>query len=427
MNEPINVYSERAGFGYQTKTLENGLTLLAAPMPGYRGMHAVYATNFGSVDRAFSQNGKTVNLPAGVAHFLEHKMFENEEGDAFTLYAQTGAQANAFTGFERTCYVFSATQQVDQSLDILLSFVSRPYFTAGTVEKEQGIIGQEIKMYDDSPDWRMMFALLRCLYHNCPVKEDIAGTVESIRQITPEMLYACTDAFYAPGNMVLAAAGNVTLEQLENACRRQGLRPAAAPAEKLRLPEPDSIVKSFDTFTMALAQPAVGIAFKEKPFPADCRLEGEIICDMLCELICGDITPLFRRLYDEGLIDGDFSGETCSGADWCAILFTGESKDPKAVQKALLEEIDRLKREGIRQEDFELCRNLMYGEAVGDFESVEGAATDLVSCAMRGEGLFDRMQILSSLTRDKVQQALCEMFRPQYSATVIIRPSGVQQ
>ena len=423
MNEPIRVYNERAGFAYETLVLENGLTLAVAPMEGYRGMHAVYGTGFGSVDRAFVHQGKTVTLPAGVAHFLEHKMFENEEGDAFALYAKTGASANAFTGFERTCYVFSATEQVDESLDILLSFVSRPYFTAATVEKEQGIIGQEIKMYDDSPDWRLMFALMRCLYHNCPVKEDIAGTVESIRKITPEMLYACTDAFYCPGNMVLAA-GNITMQQLVDACMRQGLRPAVPPAQKLYEEEPDGIVKPFDSFTMALAQPAVGIAFKEKLWPKAKRLKGELISDMLCELICGDMTPLFRRLYDEGLINGGFAGETCAGEGWHAVLFTGETRDPERVQKELLAEIGRLKKEGIGEEDFLLARNLMYGAAVGDLESVSGVATDLAGSVLHKEGLFDRLEILSALTLEEVQTALESMFRPDHCATVIIRPNG---
>ena len=180
------------------KVLPSGLTVLVRPMPGYSGTHVIYATRFGSIDRDFRVDGREVHLPAGVAHFLEHKMFEDEDGDAFAKFAKTGANANAFTSFDRTCYLFTATEQLDESLDVLLGMVGRPYFTKQTIAKEQGIIGQEIKMYDDSADWRLITGLCECLYHSHPIRSDIAGTVESIAEITPEMLYDCCKAFYAP-------------------------------------------------------------------------------------------------------------------------------------------------------------------------------------------------------------------------------------
>ena len=173
---------------YEIITLPSGLTVQVRPMPGYSSVHAVYGTDFGSIDRFFTVDGKKVVVPEGTAHFLEHKMFESDEGDAFSLYAKTGAQANAFTSFEKTCYIFTATSQIDESLDVLLGMVGKPYFTEQTIAKEQGIIGQEIKMYDDSPDWRMLTESMRCLYSAHPIRDDIAGTVESIAQITPEML-----------------------------------------------------------------------------------------------------------------------------------------------------------------------------------------------------------------------------------------------
>ena len=207
----------------QWKILPSGLTVIVRPMPGYSSTHVIFATRFGSIDRDFRLDGKEVHLPAGVAHFLEHKMFEDQDGDAFAKYAKTGANANAFTSFDRTCYLFTATQQLDESLDVLLGMVTHPYFTEQTIAKEQGIIGQEIKMYDDSPDWRLITGLFECLYHSHPIRSDIAGTVESIAEITPEMLYDSCKAFYAPGNMVLAAAGNTTMEQILAACERHGL------------------------------------------------------------------------------------------------------------------------------------------------------------------------------------------------------------
>ncbi|MEG0803946.1 MAG: pitrilysin family protein [Pygmaiobacter sp.] len=418
------IYNERSGVAVERIALENGLVVLVAPMEGYSGVHAVFGTNFGSVDRAFRKQGTSFELPAGIAHFLEHKMFENEEGDAFTLYAKTGASANAFTGFDRTCYVFTATQNIDASLDILLSFVSRPYFTKETVEKEQGIIGQEIKMYDDSPDWRMMFALLQSAYHCCPVRDDIAGSVDSIAKITPELLYACTDAFYTPGNMVLAVAGNITKEQVLAAVERAELRPAAAPAEKLPAQEPAGIVRSHYEFEMSVAQPMFGIIFKEAPWNESERFRKDIICDLITELICGEMTPLFRRLYDEGLINSEFAGEVGSGVGYNCIMFSGETSQPDRVREELLREIRRLKTEGIAEEDFELCRNLLYGEAVGDLESIESVATTLAGCEMRNAGFFEQLETLANLTREEVQQTLQSLLREEDSATVQIRPTA---
>ena len=236
----------------QWKVLPSGLTVLVRPMPGYSGTHVIYATRFGSIDRDFRLGEREVHLPAGVAHFLEHKMFEDEDGDAFAKFAKTGANANAFTAFDRTCYLFTATEQLDESLDVLLGMVGHPYFTEQTIAKEQGIIGQEIKMYDDSPDWRLITGLCECLYHSHPIRSDIAGTVESIAEITPEMLYDCCKAFYAPGNMVLAAAGNTSMEQILAACARHGLmdeRPAEK-VERLLRPEPMTLAAAASAFLL---------------------------------------------------------------------------------------------------------------------------------------------------------------------------------
>ena len=265
----------------QWQTLPSGLTVLVRPMPGYSSTHVIYATKFGSIDRDFCLNGQTVHLPAGVAHFMEHKMFEDEDGDAFAKYAKTGANANAFTSFDRTCYLFTATQQLDESLDVLLGMVGRPYFTEQTIAKEQGIIGQEIKMYDDSADWRLITGLCECLYHSHPIRSDIAGTVESIAEITPEMLYDCCKAFYAPNNMVLAAAGSTSMEQILAACARHGLM-EARPVERVQrlwTEEPMTLAATEKTITMPVSKPCFGIGFKEQPLQHD-DLRSEILYDL---------------------------------------------------------------------------------------------------------------------------------------------------
>ena len=422
----INETLSRAAACEKT-VLPSGLTVLVRSMPDYGSVHAEYATRFGSIDRDFVLDGKPVHLPAGVAHFLEHKMFESEDGDAFSKYAKTGANANAFTSFDQTCYVFTATRQVDESLDILLSMVGRPYFTEATIQKEQGIIGQEIRMYDDNPDWRMLFALCGCLYENHPIRSDIAGTVESIAEITPEMLYACTDAFYDPANMVLAVAGGVTTRQVLEACARAGLDKPRTPHKVQRIQKPEGPLpaKTRNQFRMSVSKPCIGVGYKEAPLGEN-RVRGEILCDLLGELVCGGMTPLYRRLYDEGLVNPGFGAEYLSVEGCCCILFTGESDEPEKVRTLLLEEIERIRREGVDEELFTLCKNQMYGEMLEALESPTGAAGALVSNYLRSSTLEEGVQLLAALTKQEVDAALQTMLLPEHSATVTILPQEAE-
>ena len=313
-HSPAAIREKAAGaVNCQSVTLPSGLTVLCRTMPGYSSVHAMYATNFGSVVREFTLNGKRIQLPAGTAHFLEHKMFESEQGDAFDLYAKTGAAANAFTSYDRTCYIFTATGMTDENLDILLNMVGHPWFTKETIAKEQGIIGQEIKMYDDSPDWRLLTALFRCLYKSHPIRDDIAGTTQSIAELTPELLYACTDAFYRPGNMVLSVAGNITLDQAVEACRRNGVYDAVeTPQVETIFPqEADTVQHKETTFTMPVNKPCFALGYKEAAINrGDTRME--VIADLLPDLICGGLTNLYRKLYDESLVNPEFSGDYLS-------------------------------------------------------------------------------------------------------------------
>lgn len=406
----------------QWKVLPSGLTVIVRPMPGYSGTHVIYATRFGSIDRDFRLDDKEVHLPAGVAHFLEHKMFEDQDGDAFAKFAKTGANANAFTAFDRTCYLFTATEQLDESLDVLLEMVGKPYFTKQTIDKEQGIIGQEIKQYDDAPDWRLMFAMYECLYTAHPVRDDIAGSVESIAQITPEILYACTDAFYRPQNMVLAVAGNVTMDEVLAACARADIPVKTGTVERLASAEGPDVAEPYREFSMAVAKPLLGVGFKETP-PAGDALKTEIICDMLTELICGSMTPLYRRLYDEGLVSPGFSGEILSLPGALSFLFGGETPEPETVRGLLLDEIARLKREGVDEELFTLCKNQLYGELVQDLENIEDVAGALASSFFRGRTPADEIETLASVTLSDVNGALRAMLCTERSATVIIRPA----
>lgn len=407
----------------QSTVLPSGLTVLCRTMPGYSTVHAMYATAFGSTTRSFTLDGKKVELPAGTAHFLEHKMFESEQGDAFELYAKTGASANAFTGYDRTCYIFTASGQIDENLDILLNMVGNPWFTEATIAKEQGIIGQEIKMYDDSPDWRLMTGLFRCLYKDHPIRDDIAGTVESIAELTPDLLYACTDAFYRPGNMVLSVAGNITMDQALAACHRAGLdkpapeRTVCVEENRVEKDAPQTELK----FSMPVNKPCFALAFREDPI-ARGDVRTEMLADMLPDLVCGGLTSLYRKLYDQALVNPEFSGDTVSTSGCCVIAFTGESETPRAVADMVREEIARMRREGVDPELFTLVKNQMYGEILADLEGVEDAAEALASAHLRGNTLADEIEALATLTVADANAAMQSMLSEDRMTYVEIEP-----
>ena len=386
-----------------------GLTIACYPMPKHNGIHAVFATKFGSVNRKFTVDGEKVEIPAGVAHFLEHKMFENEDGDAFEKFAKTGANANAFTSFDKTCYIFSATHNIEQSLDILLSFVTQPYFTKETVDKEQGIIGQEIKMYDDSVSWRVLFGVLEGLYHNHTVKDDIAGTVESIAQITPEMLYKCAEAFYSPSEMILSVAGNITEQQLVDAVERAGFTAEKHDVIREKIDEPETIVYTEKSIKMPISQPLVAIGFKEK-VDGEVTAKQGIIGDIIIDILTGSTSELFNKLYDSNVVNGTFEGEIFAGSDYYASIISGETSDPALLVNEVQQAIDKIKENGITEEQFAISKNAMYGSMVVDFENVEEVATSIVNQYFKGNTVYNSLEIFKEITLEDVNNQLKQMF-----------------
>lgn len=422
MNVIREVKSDRVGDRYYEVKHPSGLRIFVYPKEQNNSTYAVFGTRYGSVDTTFkrSDESEACTVPAGIAHYLEHKLFESEDGDAFARYAKTGANANAYTSFDVTCYLFSCTENVYESLEILLDFVQSPYFTEQTVQKEQGIIGQEIKMYDDSPDWRVMTAIFGCLYQNHPIRHDIAGTVESIASITPDMLYDSCRAFYNPGNMVLAVAGNVTMEQVLAACERAKLPARPGSVRRIEADEPAAIARPEARFSMQVAKPCLGVGFKEAPVRG---VKFEVICDMLTEVICGGMTPLYRTLYDQNLVNPGFDGEFLALDGLCCFMFTGETDQPEKVRDMLLAEIERLRTEGVDEELFTLCKNQLYGEMVQDLESTESAASLLAGSFLRGCRPGEELEALASVTKQDLDNALQTMLRPERSATVVVDPA----
>ena len=287
------------------ETMPNGLEVFVLPKPGFQKTYAAFSTRYGSVDNWFSAGGEPfVRVPDGIAHFLEHKMFEEPTGDIFATFATQGASANAFTSFDRTVYLFSATEQIPANLATLLDFVQHPHFTDENVEKEKGIIEQEINMYKDNPDWRVYFGLIDALYHKHPVHIDIAGTVESIRQIDKETLYRCYETFYHPSNMMLFVAGGVdaaeTMKLVRDNQAAKSFGPARDIARKFE-PEPADVKKPRVLIDLPVSLPKCMIGFKEAAMPQDeqALLRRETTTKLMLETLFGPSSELYQSLYDD--------------------------------------------------------------------------------------------------------------------------------
>lgn len=386
---------------------ESGLRIYICPKPEYTSAYAMFGTKYGSIDTKFSvDGGEFTEVPEGIAHFLEHKLFESEDGDAFTRYAKTGASANAYTSFDRTCYLFSCSERFEDSFDILLDFVQSPYFTKETVEKEQGIIGQEIRMYDDSPGWRVLFNLLTAMYKNHPVRIDIAGTVESIARIDDKLLYQCYNAFYNLNNMFICVAGNVDPDKVLAQCDRS-LKPVRKTVvERGVFEEPKEVLKPYVSQQFPVAVPLFCIGYKEDCPTPERTLKEIISTEILLDMIIGPTSELYERLIDKGLINSNFDTEYFNGHGYAVPMFSGESSDAARVAEEIKAEINRFKAEGLDKELFESIRKAKYGRSIMQFNSVENIAGGLVEAAMMDGGLFDDLDILKNLTLEDVAARL---------------------
>ncbi len=410
------------GESYVKAVLSSGLRIYILEKPQYNSSYAIFGTKYGSIDTCFAVDGEETTVPEGIAHFLEHKLFESEDGDAFTKYAKTGAYANAFTSFDRTCYLFSCSERFYENLEILLSFVQSPYFTEATVKKEQGIIGQEIKMYDDSPGWRVMFNMLLAMYHNHPVRIDIAGTVDSIAQIDHNLLYKCYNTFYNPANMFICIAGNVDTEQVLKQIKDGIKQTEGIEITRVRCEEPTQVVKPYIEQSLAVAQPMFCFGYKLETVKPELSVKEKICMALMLELIAGEASPLYKELTDDGLINDEFSTENFCGYGYSAVIFEGESSNPKLVAEKIRREVERLKTEGIDKKLFSAVRCGMYGGAIRLFDSVEGIAMQMVDCAMIDAGLFDDIKYLKSVTADDVYKMLLKL-DSENTVLSVINPS----
>ena len=408
-----------------TAVLENGLTVAVVPRKGFTKKLAYFVTDYGSIHTDFTLEGKEYHAPAGVAHYLEHKMFDLPgDRDVSAEFAAMGAMTNAFTSFDMTAYYFSCTENFDGCLRLLLEFVSTPYFTEESVEKERGIIDQEIGMNLDSPDSVIFDNLTKALYRRHPIRVPILGSCESIREITPEVLYACHRAFYAPGNMLLCVIGDVDPSSVADIAREM-LGTEAKPVGQKRKDwaEDMTVCEDVHSCAMEVAMPMFDLAFKcEATATGTEAIRREMIADLAAEALFGESSELYLKMYEEGLIDTSFGGgfETVDG---CAMLMcSGDSNDPEAVRDAIIAQAEKLAKEGIPEKSFLRMKRSAFGRRIRGLDSFDATCFRICAYHFSDFDYFRFPEVYQSIEAWEIAAFLGEAVKHSRSSLSVIIP-----
>ncbi len=394
--------------------MPGGLDVYVLPKEGFNKTYAVFTTKYGSIDNQFVPLGKDemVRVPDGIAHFLEHKLFEKEDGDVFQQFSRQGASANAFTSFTRTAYLFSSTSNVEENLETLVDFVQDPYFTEKTVEKEKGIIGQEINMYDDNPDWRLFFGLIENMYQEHPVRIDIAGTIESISHITKDLLYECYETFYHPSNMLLFVVGPVDPEAIIRQVREnQQKKPYTDQPEIVRkeVKEPGAVFKKEQEIKMNVqsSKCLVGLKSAHPMNTGEALLKHELTINLILECLFGKSSSDYERIYEKGYIDETFSYDYTEEHGFGFVSVGGDTPEPDKLAEELKQVLFKAK-ETITAEKLELARKKKIGNFLKSMNSPEYIANQFTRYAFLETSLFDIVTVLESITLDDVHRVIEE-------------------
>ena len=411
------------------KTLPNGLTVVIVPRPGFQRKLCYFATDFGSIHTEFTLDGKTHTVPAGIAHYLEHKLFDMPDRDVPAEFASLGASVNAFTSYDMTAYHFSCTEHFDACLALLLDFVSTPYFTRESVEKEQGIIAQEIGMNDDSPDTQIFEQLMVAMYRQHKVREPILGTRESISRITPQTLELCHRGFYRPDNMLLCIVGDVDENLVYQIATEHLPTPTGEKAEPKRSwQEEMTCISSKTCKEMEVAMPMFQLGFKCQPSQrgAD-AIARELIGDLAAEALFGESSALYLKLYEEGLIDASFGGgfETIEGM--AMLTASGDSRDPEAVQKAVLEEAERLLACGIEEANLLRMKRSALGRRIRALDSFDSVCFRLCAYYFSGFDYFEFPAIYQDITTTQILDFIRQTVTPDNLCLSVIYPKEDSQ
>ncbi|MDE7244119.1 MAG: insulinase family protein [Oscillospiraceae bacterium] len=414
----------RVGENIYRQRLDNGLELVVVSKPLHVKSYAFFAVRYGGMDMRFELNGQWLDTPAGIAHYLEHKMFDTEEGNVLQEFAKNGAVDNAFTSNAMTAYHVECTEHFYDNLRLLLSFVSVPYFTEESVKKEQGIIAQEIRMIEDDPEWRIYANLMECLYQDSPVRIPIAGTVDSIRQITPQTLYDCHRAFYTPGNMTLVCVGNVDPDKIaaiaeEILPRESG---PAIPRDYGRTESMSPVRREFHR-KMEVSMPMFLLGCKFVPAESgDGYLRQGILGDLACDALFGGSSPLYTRLYSEGVINASLGGNVDSLPGAAYLYVGGDVKDPARVVDELLAEARRLGEEGVDENFFRQIQRAAYGRMIRSLNTFDNIAISMSEGHFRNFDYFRFPEIFETVTKADVEAFLRETVTEERAALSIIEP-----
>lgn len=392
--------------------LNNGLKLFIIPKKGFQKTFVTYTTQFGSLDNKFKPHGSDtyVTVPDGVAHFLEHKLFENEEEDLFTAFAEDNAQVNAFTSFDRTSYLFSATDNVDRNIKRLLTMVETPYFTKETVDKEKGIIEEEIKMYQEQPGYKLMFNTLKAMYETHPIRVDIAGSVESIYEITKDDLYLCYETFYHPSNMVLFVVGDVDAEHIyEVIAEHENKRDKVNQPQIVRdaLNEKSEVNEFNVTESMKLQSPRLMLGFKNETLknePNEAYVKRDLEMTLFYEMVFGEETDFYQTLLNQDLIDETFGYQFVLEPTYSFSVITSATQYPDKLKALLLEELENTQGKLSDAEAFNLLKKQFIGEFISGLNSPEYIANQYTKLYFEGVSLFDLLDIVESITLDSVNE-----------------------
>ena len=412
------------GERYYEQVLENGLTVRVLEKPGFAKKYAMIMTDFGSIDTAFTVDGVRYETPAGVAHYLEHKMFDLPDGNAMQQFAQYGGSNNAFTSYSVTAYYVECTEHFSENLGVLLRMISTPCYSEQSVEKERGIIAQEIKMYDDSAESVVGENLMRAMFHSDPVRVPIAGSVESIAEITAQTLTLCHKTFYDPSNMILCVMGDVDAQAVIRQAEEQtiescGVHPVRqyGPEEQMSCPQARIEKK------MEVSMPTFSIGFKCESVasgPETMRLE--YIGAFAAELVAGEASALYARLYESGLIDSDFSGGFERVKNAALLEFSGDSSQPDTVLEEILREAERIGTQGVDREHFRRLKKAFIGRRLRDLDSFESTCYRLCVCFMDGAEYMEYPKIVDAITAEDVEEFIRRVIRKERASISIISP-----
>ena len=410
-----------------SERLSNGLMVFVLPKPGFLKKYAVISTNYGSLDSKFRVPGEDViEVPAGIAHFLEHKLFEEEDGNAFDRFAQFGASANAFTSYTQTSYLFSTVQNWQEALAHLITFVNNPYLTEENVEKEKGIIEQEIRMYQDHPDRKLHSNLLTNLYHNNPLRIDIGGTVESVNEITVDLLWKCYHTFYQPWNMALFVVGDVDVDETLRIVRdNYDDRDTAHESviERFYPSEPETVVNSWVEDHTNISRPRYLLGFKNKPqWEGLDLLKQQITMGIVWRLIVGRSSHIYEELYSKNLVNDSFGASFNSSSQYAFSAIGSETDHPEKLHEELSRIITELKNQPISEMDVDRLKRQIYGGHLASFDSLEYAANRYISHYFAEIPFHKFLPTLQSITAEDVSQVLNESLDFEYSTVSILRP-----